>query len=68
MSADQATYLPWPQVAAAIRRRGMSKDSRLMVGTADGRILKLKVGDASRTMGDPWDAMAHFLGDRFTTK
>lgn len=68
MSADQATYLPWPLVAAVIRRRGMSKDSRLTVGTADGRVLRVKVGYGSRTAGDPWDAMAHFLGDRFTTK
>jgi Zn-dependent protease with chaperone function len=68
MSADQATYLPWPQVAAVIRRRGMSKDSRLTVGSADGRILKVKVGYRNRTQGDPWAAMAHFLGDRFTTK
>jgi len=68
MSADRATYLPWPQVAAVIRRRGMSKDSRLTLGTADGRILKLKVGYGSRTVGDPWGAMAHFLDDRFSTK
>ena len=68
MSPTEATYLPWSQIAAVIRRRGFHKGCRLTVGTKSGQILKLQVAHRNKTVGDPWGALAHVLKAGFTTR
>lgn len=61
----RSTYLPWPDVVrVSVRKRALGSD-RIVIEATEGRSWTVKLPRESRTAGDPWAAMAHFLGERF---
>jgi len=62
----RSVYLPWSQVTRVEHEQKKLRRGRLVVTAADGRSWRLKVLAESETAGQPWDALAHFLGERYT--
>ena len=67
VSDPRSTFLPWHQTRSVTVTKTVSRQPKIAVVSADGEERTVKSGVQTEVAGEPFAAMAHFLGERCTS-
>lgn len=65
MSDPRSTFLPWHQITSVSVTKTVSRQPKLTIVAADGEERTVKSSVQTEVAGEPYAAMAHFLGERY---
>lgn len=61
----RSTFIPWARIARLEVRPGTVKATRVVMTFQDGDTQTIKVPSEAGMVGQPWEAMVHYLGERY---
>lgn len=65
LSDPRSTFLPWHQITSVTVTKTVSRQPKFTIVAADGEERTVKSSVQTEVAGEPYAAMAHFLGERY---
>jgi Zn-dependent protease with chaperone function len=65
LADHRSTFIPWARIARLEVHPGTIKATRVVMTFQDGDTRTVKIPSEAGMVGQPWEAMVHYLGERY---